>query len=122
MRGTRRRARRFPQSSDKENRQREPKLDARRERERLDDADAIAEPPHHRDLYGACEPREDREPDRDGRHPPADSLLWKRLNALPSVSLQCVNQPTLGIGCLSSAEPPSSRTREIDASMSSVSK
>jgi hypothetical protein len=53
---------------------------------------------------------------------PAPSSLWKRLNATPSQSWQRENQPTCGIGALSSAWPPSSRTRATDASMSSVSK
>ncbi len=66
-----------------------------------------------------------RRPDRQlrlsrGRAPTRRSR--KRPNAIPSVSVQCENQPTCGIGCLSSAWPPASRTLAIDASMSSVSK
>ena len=51
-----------------------------------------------------------------------DSSLWNRLNGLPSLSLQRANQPTCGIGCLSPASPPSSRTFAMSASMSSLPK
>src|SRR5439155_21513660 len=48
--------------------------------------------------------------------------FWYSEKLLPSVSVQPANQPIAGIGCFSSAFPPSSRTLRMVASMSSVSK
>ena len=96
---------------------REHELDARREGERLEHADPAAEASHHRDLDRAREARPGPRARPRRRHPATDSSLWKRLKSLPSVSVQCANQPTCGIGCLSSgraAELAHLRDRRVD--------
>ena len=94
-----------------------------------EDSRAPAQLSHHGRLDGARETRGHREPDGQSRHAPGapsgivtDSSLWNRLKLLPSESLQRANQPMPGIGCLSSALPPSSRTLARSASMSSLPK
>ena len=110
-----------PARATSEDREREDELDAGREGQRLDHADAAAEPSHHRDLNRAREPGEDRQCDCRRGHAAFVSFC-QRLKLLPSVSLHAANQPCVGTGCLSSAEPPSSRTFATEASMSSVSR
>ena len=99
------------------------------EGERGEDSRAPAQLSHHGRLDGARETRGHREPDGQSRHAPGapsgivtDSSPWNRLKLLPSESLQRANQPMPGIGCLSSALPPSSRTLARSASMSSLPK
>mgnify|MGYP003694291479 CR=1 FL=1 len=97
------------------------------EGERGEDSRAPAQLSHDGRLDGARETGGHREPDGQSRHAPGapsgivtDSSLWNRLKLLPSESLQRANQPMPGIGCLSSALPPSSRTLARSASMSSL--
>jgi hypothetical protein len=96
------------------------------EGERGEDSRAPAQLAHYRRLNGAREAGGHRERDGQSGHAAGapsgivtDSSLWNRPKGLPSVSLQRVNQPTPGIGCLSSASPPALRTFAMSASMSS---
>ena len=114
---------------DQEQREPDHDRDDPGEGERGEDSRAPAQLSHHGRLDGARETRGHREPDGQSRHAPGapsgivtDSSLWNRLKLLPSESLQRANQPMPGIGCLSSALPPSSRTLARSASMSSLPK
>ncbi len=87
----------------------------------LDEAVRDEHPPVRVLIAGAVARRDVRVRDEEGQGW-TDSSLWNRLNGFPSVSQQRANQPTLGIGCFSSARPPSSLARAKVSSMSSVSK
>src|SRR5262249_15754998 len=111
---------------DQQQGQAEDDRDDAREGERREDSRALAQRSHHRRLNRPPDPSRPPQPVRHRRHPPlpsgigALSSLWNRLKLFPSLSLQRANQPMFGIGCLSSASPPSSFTLAMSASMSSL--
>ena len=88
----------MPAPRDEQDRERQHELDAGREGRAPRARRCGAEAAHHRDLHRAGEPGEHASAIASARSAVAatDSSLSKRPKPLPSVSVQCANQPTCG--------------------------